>query len=107
MADITPYQISIPDSAIETLQQKLSLSTFPDELPDSDWDLGTPLSDLKRLVEYWRTSYDWRKAEAKLNTLPQFTTPIEINGFETLHIHFVHQPSTVGTAIPLLFCHGC
>ena len=57
-------------------------------------------------VEFWRTSYDWRKEEERLNEMPQFKTPIDVDGFGTLDIHFVHSTSPVEDAIPLLFLHG-
>ena len=101
------YRISVPDSKLATLAQKLSTTSFPDELDGAGWDYGAPLADIKRLTEYWRDSYDWRKQESELNKLPQFHTDIHIDGFETLDIHFVYQKSEVEGAIPLLFSHGC
>lgn len=104
--DIKPYTISVPDSALEDLQKRLSLAKFPDELDQAGWDLGSPLGDIKRLTEYWRDKYDWRKAEAELNTFPQYTTTIAVDHFEPLNIHFVYKKSKVDNAIPLLFVHG-
>lgn len=106
MADIAPYTISVAQSAIDDLKQRLALSKFPDELDDSGWDLGSPLADVKRLAAYWRDSFDWRKAEAKLNELPQFTTTIQCDNFDPIQIHFIHKKSEVEAAIPLLFVHG-
>ncbi|SLM41072.1 microsomal epoxide hydrolase [Lasallia pustulata] len=106
MADIKLYQISVPDSELERLRQKLSTVTFPDELDQAGWDYGAPLADIKRLAAYWKDEFDWRKAEAWLNELPNFQTPIQVDGFESLNIHFVHQKSPIREAIPLLFCHG-
>ena len=102
-----PFTISVPDSKLERLSQRLSATTFPDELDEAGWDYGAPLADIKRLTQYWRDSYDWRKHEARMNELPNYRTPITIDGFGTLDIHFVHQKSKVDGAIPLLFCHGC
>ena len=106
MASAERFNISVPDSKLELLRQKLAAADFPDELEDVGWDYGAPLADVKRLATYWRDEYDWRKQEAKLNELPNFQTSIPIDGFETLSIHFLHQKSTVDGAIPLLFCHG-
>jgi len=105
MASVKPYTISVPQSKIDTLKQKLALTEFPDELEDAGWDMGTPLADVKRLAEKWQT-WDWREAEKKLNKLPHFHTDIEVTGFGTLDIHFIHQKSDVAGAIPLLFVHG-
>ena len=107
MASIEPYTISIPDAKLEQLQKKLEAADFPDELDEAEWAYGAPLGDVKRLALVWKSQYDWRKQEAKLNQLPNFHVAIPIEGFETLDIHFVHQKSEVQGAIPLLFCHGC
>lgn len=104
---IKPYKISVPDEKLQHLAQKLELATFPDELDDSGWDYGAPLADVKRLTQYWKDQYDWRKHEARMNELPNFITSIQVEGFEPLDVHFVHQRSEVESAIPLFFSHGC
>jgi len=76
------------------------------ELENSNWDLGVPLSLMKRLVAYWKSSYDWRAAERKFNQIPQFTTTINVDEFGPLEIHFLYIKSTVDGAIPLCFVHG-
>jgi len=101
------FQITIADDALAALKAKLELTTFPDELEDAGWEYGAPLADVQRLVARWKKGYDWRKYEAELNRLPMFTRDIEIDGFGTLNIHYVHQKSAVLEAIPLLFIHGC
>lgn len=100
------YQVAVPDSKLDALKQKLSLSTFPDELDDSAWDMGATLEDVKRLAAYWENGFDWRAQEAKLNELPNYHEPIAVDGFGELDIHYLHQPSTSPDAIPLLFVHG-
>lgn len=108
MASIQPFTISVPDADIQLLKQKLSLSRFPDEPEDAGWSQGAPLDKIKSLAEHWEHSFDWRKAEADLNTLPQFITKIEAEGkYGELDLHFVHAKSKVEGAIPLLFVHGC
>ncbi|KAJ7726495.1 Alpha/Beta hydrolase protein [Mycena metata] len=103
----SPFKISVPSSLIDTLQQKLALTTLPDELEGAGWDYGVPLADVKRLVARWREGYAWRDHEAQLNAeLLQFTRPISVDGHGTLSIHYVHQRSEVVGAIPLLFVHG-
>lgn len=107
MADIKPFTISIPEKSLDDLKLRLSLARFPDELDDAEWEYGAPLADIKRLTQYWKDEYDWRAAEKKLNaTFVQFTTPITVEGFDPLNIHFIHQRSAVKNAIPLLFVHG-
>ncbi|KAL8756328.1 MAG: hypothetical protein Q9184_004537 [Pyrenodesmia sp. 2 TL-2023] len=81
MASIEPFTVSVPDSSLERLSQKLSLANFPNELEEAEWNYGAPLADIKRLTRYWQEKYDWRKAEAQINELPNFTTPIGVDGF--------------------------
>ena len=107
MASIQPYTISVPEEQRQRLTTKLEAATFPDELDHAGWDHGAPLADVKRLATYWKENFDWRKQEAKLNALPNFKTAVQVDGFESLDIHFVHQRSNVEGAIPLLFSHGC
>jgi pimeloyl-ACP methyl ester carboxylesterase len=107
MSSIAPFKIAVPDDKIKRLKQKLALSDFPSELSDAEpWSQGTPLSDIKRLALYWEKEFDWRKVEAKLNEFPHYLTKIEVDSFGTYDVHFIHQPSAVKNAIPLLFVHG-
>jgi hypothetical protein len=104
----TPFNIAVSDSKVALLKQKLSLTTFPDELEDSGWEYGVPLANVRRLTEKWQNSFDWRTHEAQLNSeLPQFTRDIPVSGYGALNIHYVHKKSAVAGAIPLLFVHGC
>ncbi|KAJ5787082.1 hypothetical protein N7457_002072 [Penicillium paradoxum] len=103
------YKISISNDTLKDLQQRLALTKFATQLESAEqdeWNLGTPVKELQRLVSYWKDGFDWRKAEAKLNELPQYRTQIEVDGFGSLDIHYVHQVSTNKNAIPLLFSHG-
>lgn len=102
-----PFKLCIPDEDLELLRKKLALSRLPDELEDAQWDYGVPLADIKRLAARWQDGYDWRKYEAEINKIPQFTRDVEIDGFGPLNIHYVHQRSDLENAIPLLFMHGC
>ena len=107
-SDEIPFQINVPDEKLSILHAKLELATFPDELEGAGWKYGAPLADIKRLAEKWRSGYDWRKDKNELNQeLPMFTRDIDVDGFDTLNIHYVHKKSEVVDAIPLLFCHGC
>lgn len=107
-AGANPYKINVPDAAIERLKKKLELATLPGETTfTDDWRYGASIGDITRLVEYWKNGYDWRRSEAELNRLPQFTTTLELDGpEEALKIHFVHQKSETTDSIPLLFIHG-
>ncbi len=67
---IQPFTITIPQADLDDLRDRLARTRWPDELPDVGWSRGVPLNYLEELAEYWRTSYDWRKWEAKLNEYP-------------------------------------
>jgi pimeloyl-ACP methyl ester carboxylesterase len=96
-----PYRIDIPQADIDELRRRLATTRWPVELADDGWDRGVPVSYLKELAEYWRTTYDWRAAEAELNRYPQFLT--EIDG---ARVHFLHVRSPWPDARPLLISHG-
>jgi pimeloyl-ACP methyl ester carboxylesterase len=102
---MSSYAISVTEEKINSLRVKLEQATFPDELDNAGWDYGSPLADIKRLTNQWK-SFDWRKQEAKLNELPNFRQNVHVRGFGGLDIHYLHQPSSAVDAIPLLFVHG-
>src|SRR6201999_3839912 len=96
-----PFRIEIPQADLDDLRRRLADTRWPTELPDTGWDRGVPLGYLAELAEYWRTEFDWRAAEARLNAYPQFTT--EIDGAT---VHFLHVRSPEPDATPLLVTHG-
>ena len=96
-----PFRIDVPDAELDDLRDRLSRTRWPDAEPVGDRSQGVPLAYLQELCEYWRTGYDWRATEARLNALPQFRT--EIDG---LGIHFVHVRSPHPDALPLIITHG-
>jgi pimeloyl-ACP methyl ester carboxylesterase len=98
---IQPFTINIPQADLDDLRDRLARTRWPDELPGVGWSYGVARDYLKELAEYWRTAYDWRTWEAKLNQFPQFTT--EIDG---QNIHFLHVRSPEPDALPLILTHG-
>lgn len=98
---IHPYHISIPEKALADMRQRVKATRWPDKETVTDQSQGVKLEQIKKLVTYWGTDYDWRKAEAKLNALPQFVTTID-----GLDIQFVHIRSKHPNAMPLIITHG-
>lgn len=96
-----PFRIDIPQAKLDDLHRRLANTRWPSEIRGCGWDRGVPLDYLKELAHYWRTTYDWRAAEARLNSLPQFVT--EIDGAK---IHFLHVRSPEPGALPLIMSHG-
>ncbi|WP_082906152.1 epoxide hydrolase family protein [Bradyrhizobium centrolobii] len=98
---LAPFDVRIPQAAIDDLRLRLSIARWPDRETASDWSQGVPLSAAKSLVDYWIHDYDWRKFEARLNRFPQFRTRIDGVG-----IHFIHARSPHAQALPILLTHG-
>jgi pimeloyl-ACP methyl ester carboxylesterase len=98
---IQPFHLEIPDGQIEDLRRRIEATRWPSKELVQDRSQGVQLATLQELARFWTTDYDWRKAEAKLNALPQFTT--EIDGVE---IHFIHVKSRHENALPLIMTHG-
>src|SRR3954471_12574596 len=73
---IRPFRVSVPEEQLVDLRRRLAATRWPDQETVADGSQGVRLSKLQELVRYWGTDYDWRKAEAKLNALPQFVTEI-------------------------------
>ncbi|WP_262282848.1 epoxide hydrolase family protein [Micromonospora sp. MA102] len=117
MADntaIVPFRIDVPQADLDDLADRLARTRWAEELPADPeaaaapagpvppgWEYGVPLSWVRRLAERWRTTYDWREWEARLNAYPQFTT--EIDG---QRVHFLHVRSPEPDATPLVLTHG-
>lgn len=96
-----PYRIDIPQAELDDLNERLARTRWTDELPDVGWSYGVSKAYLAELVAYWRTNYDWRAHEARLNAVPQFTTDIDGQ-----NIHFLHVRSPEPDATPLIITHG-
>ncbi|KAL4903415.1 hypothetical protein BDW74DRAFT_179832 [Aspergillus multicolor] len=107
MAEITPFTVHLPDSLLDEIKIKLRYARLDDGMGKVEWnDLEIGHESFKKLVEYWRDEYDWRKYEAYLNTFHHFKTPVSVEGFESIDLHFLHHRSSREDAIPLLFVHG-
>src|SRR4029450_6327882 len=97
----TPFTIKVDDAVLADLRARLERVRWPDEAPDAAWRYGTSVAYMKELVEYWRTRYDWRAHEARLNRLRQFT--VALDGID---VHFIHEPGVGPAPLPLLLSHG-
>jgi pimeloyl-ACP methyl ester carboxylesterase len=99
--EILPFQVDIPEEELAELRRRIAATRWPSKELVEDRSQGVQLATLQELARYWATDYDWRKAEAKLNALPQFTA--EIDGVD---IHFIHVKSSHENALPLIMTHG-
>jgi pimeloyl-ACP methyl ester carboxylesterase len=98
---IRPFRISVPDAALADLRRRVLATRWPDRETVTDQSQGVPLAKLQALLHYWGTGYQWRKVEARLNSLPQFVTTID-----GVDIHFIHVRSRHPNALPVIVTHG-
>jgi pimeloyl-ACP methyl ester carboxylesterase len=98
---IRPFLVSVPEKDLDELRRRIAATRWPSQELVKDRSQGVQLATMRELARYWMSDYDWRKAEARLNVLPQFTTVID--GVE---IHFIHVKSRHENALPLIMTHG-
>src|SRR6267154_3022028 len=98
---IRPFQVNVPEAELTELRRRINATRWPDRETVPDQSQGVQLATVQALARYWGTEYDWRKVEARLNTLPNFIT--EIDG---LDIHFIHVRSKHENALPLIVTLG-
>jgi pimeloyl-ACP methyl ester carboxylesterase len=98
---VRPFRVKAPEEELTDLRRRVQATRWPDRETVNDRSEGAQLAKVQALVRYWGTNYDWRKAEARLNALPQFIT--EIDG---LDIYFIHVRSRHPKALPLIMTHG-
>ena len=101
MSKPVPFTLHVPDAAIADLRERLARARFPDQAPGEPWAYGSEGAYMQELVRYWHDAFDWRAAEARLNTLPQYRLPL--HGIE---LHFLHVPGRGPNPCPLLLSHG-
>jgi pimeloyl-ACP methyl ester carboxylesterase len=98
---VRPFHISVPEEALVDLRRRIKATKWPDKETVTDASQGVQLETMRKLARYWETGHDWRKVEARLNALPQFTTNID-----GLEIHFIHVRSKDKNALPMIVTHG-
>jgi pimeloyl-ACP methyl ester carboxylesterase len=99
--EIRLFRVDIPEEKLAELRRRIAATRWPSKELSTDRSQGVQLAAIQELARYWQSEYDWRKAEAKLNAVPQFAT--EIDGVD---IHFLHVTSEHEDALPLIMTHG-
>lgn len=99
--EVKAFKIEVHDKVLDDLRRRLETVRWPDQIPNSGWDYGSNLDYLKELVEYWRSGFDWRAQEAKLNDFHHFKSQVD-----GLDIHFIHERGKGPNPIPLVITHG-
>ena len=100
-SSITPFEIVVPDAAINDLKTRLQNTRLPDQISETTWEYGTDKTYLTELIDYWENEFDWREQERTLNEFDHFKTQID-----EIEMHFIHQRSEHSDAIPLMIVHG-
>jgi pimeloyl-ACP methyl ester carboxylesterase len=100
-SELRPFRAELPQADLDELQARLAQVRWPDELPGTAWQYGVPLEHVRELVEHWRTDFDWRDQETRLNARPQFATTIDGQS-----VHFIHVRSPEPDALALICTHG-
>ncbi|HMJ34830.1 MAG TPA: epoxide hydrolase N-terminal domain-containing protein, partial [Baekduia sp.] len=98
---VRPFTVKFPEADLEDLRARIAATRWPEKEGVDDASQGVQLATIQAVARYWETEHDWRKCEAKLNSVSNFIT--EIDG---LDIHFVHVRSKHEDALPLVVCHG-
>ncbi|KIC92643.1 multidrug MFS transporter [Flavihumibacter solisilvae] len=98
---IRPFRVNVSEAEIQDLRKRIQATKWPSKELVKDATQGVQLETMQKLAQYWATGYDWRKVEAKLNALPQFTTNID-----GVDIHFIHVRSKEKNAMPVIITHG-
>lgn len=98
---IRPYRIHVDQGKLTDLRKRIANTRWPDKETVNDTSQGVQLARVQELVKYWGSDYDWRKAEARLNAVPEFITTID-----GVDIQFIHVRSRNPNAIPLILTHG-
>ncbi|MEU8418534.1 epoxide hydrolase family protein [Amycolatopsis japonica] len=100
-SEVQTFEAHATDADLADLRARLAAARLPEAETVRRWGQGVPLADLIEVVDYWRTEYDWRRFEKRLDRIGQFRTTID-----GLGIHFLHRPSTRADATPLVLTHG-
>ena len=100
-SELEPFALHVADDAIADLRARLARTRFPDQAPGAPWAYGSDVAYMQELVSYWRTDFDWRAQEARLNALPQYKSPLH-----GIDVHFLHVPGVGPDPCPLLLAHG-
>ncbi|OKK00421.1 epoxide hydrolase family protein [Amycolatopsis sp. CB00013] len=100
-SEVQAFEAHATDADLDDLRARLAAARLPEAETVPRWGQGVPLADLIEVVDYWRTGYDWRRFEKRLDRIGQFRTTID-----GLGIHFLHRRSTRADATPLVLTHG-
>ncbi|HKR09332.1 MAG TPA: epoxide hydrolase, partial [Gemmatimonadaceae bacterium] len=100
-SDVRPLHVSFPEEQLADLRRRIKATKWPEKETVADETQGVQLATMQALANYWANTYDWRKAEARINSYPNFVTNID-----GLDIHYIHVKSKEKNALPIIITHG-
>ncbi|MEO6270702.1 MAG: epoxide hydrolase [Lautropia sp.] len=98
---LTRFTSHVADAEIADLRSRLARTRFPDRPPGDAWAYGTERGYMREVIEYWRSSFDWRAQEARLNAFEQHRVPLA-----GIDLHFLRAEGVGPAPLPLLLSHG-
>jgi pimeloyl-ACP methyl ester carboxylesterase len=98
---VRPFHYRATDEELADLKRRIKATRWPSRELVTDDTQGVQLATMQKLADYWANHYDWRKAEARINSYPNFVTNID-----GLDIHFIHVKSKHPGALPIIITHG-
>lgn len=99
--DVTPFTLEVADAVLDDLYRRLQATRWPAEIPGAGWDYGTSLGYVQELADYWRSRFDWRAQENRINAFHHYEATVD-----GLAIHFIHEPGKGPSPMPLVITHG-
>ena len=98
---VEAFKLTVPDTDIADLRERLRRTRFPDQAPAPAWAYGTDLAWMRGLIDYWREKFDWRAQEVRLNAFPQYKVHLQ-----DIDLHFLQVEGQGPNPCPLLLSHG-
>jgi pimeloyl-ACP methyl ester carboxylesterase len=99
---LQPFEVAVSEKTLAQLNERLADTRLPPEDEDSaSWEAGTSPQYLRQLIDYWRSTFDWRMQEARINRLSHFHATVD-----DVRLHFIHERGRGEAPLPLVLTHG-
>src|SRR5688500_9345040 len=95
------FEIRVPQATLDDLRERLARTRLSHDDEATDWDAGTSPAYLRQLVDYWRSGFDWRAQEARINRFAHFRANVD-----GTTIHFIHERGKGDNPLPIVLTHG-
>jgi microsomal epoxide hydrolase len=95
------FEIRVSDEALDDLRRRVAGMRWPPVTPGMGWDYGFDNAYLRTLAAAWHGDYDWRAAEAEMNSYAHYRVTVD-----DIPIHYIREPGKGPGPIPLVLTHG-